>query len=101
MRSYYTEYTNHMLRVYYAKAVNLSDVEQLNVAIVKDVLENGKCPVEGELLKECLSYIYNPPCEDFGGRVEQFAALKDIKVRDVYAILARVSKVLATERGLI
>lgn len=86
MKSYYADYVNHMMRIYF----RTHEPENINWKCVHSVLEE-ESPETKELLKKLYS----------SGKVEE--RIKEINIDPTYAYkkIAIISRKIARERGLL
>ena len=100
MKSYFTDYTNHMLRVYYSGSDPLTEADKTNKSVVQKYFDDGDF---GTFTKEdidtVLGSIYRP-CADFASSIDETAEKMHMKKKTVYSIISKVSRKLARMRGL-
>lgn len=97
-QSYYVEYVNHILR-FYTRHPNMihfeTEVDRINHRTAKNVLQGLPTGEIGIIFDV---YTRN---DTFGDNVHEVAQKRNLKQDDIYTLIARVSNLIAKERGLI
>lgn len=101
MRTWYTEYVNHMISVFLYGKENLTDADDANNKAVEKVIRDGLPTADSDMVEDFLRYVFNEPMPKIATRVMSWCDKNGIERNSGFSLLGKLTRDIARARGIL